>query len=145
MTQFFILFGNAYSPTSYLFHSLFCHVCHDIDRKHSYMAKAASNDRAACFECKKNKIVYPCGGCSKQFCLKDLNDHRQNMSKQLDELENERDQFQQTLGQKKTNQQGCYWRRILINGKKTQSRKLSKQQMNVDKHWFTIITYIIWK
>lgn len=56
-----------------------------------------------CYVCNKEKIVYPCEGCLKQFCINDLNEHLRTLSIQVGELENERDQFQEILTQKQNN------------------------------------------
>lgn len=58
-----------------------------------------SSYKTVCFTCKKEKITYPCQGCSQQFCLIDLPKHRQNLSQELDQIENEYDQFQQNLNE----------------------------------------------
>lgn len=63
------------------------------------MAETMSNKLARCFACNKEKFVYECEGCSKQFCVKDMNEHLQTLSTQLGELEKERDQFQKILTQ----------------------------------------------
>ncbi|CAF3086276.1 unnamed protein product [Rotaria sp. Silwood2] len=65
------------------------------------MATATPRDRANCFTCDKEKIVYPCEGCSRKFCLKDLTEHRQSLSKQFEGIENDRDQFYQKLAEQK--------------------------------------------
>ncbi|CAF5080378.1 unnamed protein product [Rotaria sp. Silwood1] len=65
------------------------------------MATATPSDRAKCFSCDKEKIIYPCEGCSKKFCLKDLTEHRQNLNKQFEGIENERNQFYQKLTERK--------------------------------------------
>ena len=44
-------------------------------------------DRKKCSICNKEKITYPCHGCSKKFCLDDLNRHRQNLREELDQWE----------------------------------------------------------
>ena len=38
-----------------------------------------------------------CGGCSRDFCFNHVIDHRQELSKQMDEIEVTRDLFRQTL------------------------------------------------
>ncbi|CAF3658094.1 unnamed protein product [Rotaria sp. Silwood1] len=68
------------------------------------MATATTNDRAKCFTCEKEKIVYLCGGCSKNFCLNDLTEHRKDLGKQFEGIENDRDQFYQKLVEQKQDQ-----------------------------------------
>lgn len=53
--------------------------------------------KARCVTCGKDKAVMKCGGCSKDFCFNHMTDHRQELSRQLDEIENTRDLFRQSL------------------------------------------------
>lgn len=55
------------------------------------MAKASSKTR--CVTCGKDKTTYECPGCSQNFCLNHLNAHNRELSKQLDEIEDQRNQF----------------------------------------------------
>jgi uncharacterized protein (UPF0335 family) len=64
---------------------------------------SASNGKGQCFICGKEKIAYECKGCSKVFCFNHLAEHRQILSQQFDEIENDRDQFLQTIIQQKEN------------------------------------------
>ena len=50
-----------------------------------------------CVKCGKDKATLRCGGCLQEFCNKHLEDHRQELNKQLDEIEVSRDVFRQTL------------------------------------------------
>jgi DNA repair exonuclease SbcCD ATPase subunit len=50
-----------------------------------------------CAICGKERRTVLCDGCSKTFCYNHLNDHRQELSKELDEIEVTRDIFRQTL------------------------------------------------
>ena len=77
------------------------------------MASAATG-KAQCCICDKEKIAYRCGGCSQDFCITDLMEHRQTLGKQFDEIENDRDQFLQ----------------ILVEHKKNPSNHLLMQQIN---------------
>ncbi|CAF1338900.1 unnamed protein product, partial [Rotaria sordida] len=65
------------------------------------MATITPNDRGKCFACNKEKLIYSCEGCSKKFCLKDLTEHRQQLSKQFEEIENDRNELHQTLVEQK--------------------------------------------
>ncbi|CAF3085322.1 unnamed protein product [Rotaria sp. Silwood2] len=65
------------------------------------MAKATVRNRAKCFICEKEKASYKCNGCSQDFCFDHLVEHRQIISKQFDEIENDHDQFHQTLAEQK--------------------------------------------
>lgn len=53
--------------------------------------------KARCVSCGKEKAVMKCGGCSNDFCFNHMTDHRQELSQQLDEIENIRDLFRQSL------------------------------------------------
>ncbi len=56
--------------------------------------------RSHCVTCgKDNKATLRCGGCLQEYCFNHLTDHRQGLSKQLDEIEVARDLFKQTLSQ----------------------------------------------
>ena len=60
---------------------------------------AASNSgKVQCMKCHKTKNRnFSCEGCSKIYCHECLSIHLQDLSKQLNEIEIERDQFRQTL------------------------------------------------
>ena len=57
----------------------------------------SASNKTICFTCNKEKITYACQGCSQRFCLSDLPKHRQDLSQELDQIENEYDQFRQNL------------------------------------------------
>ena len=58
---------------------------------------ATANGKACCAICGKEKSSYRCGGCSREFCFNHLADHKQELSKQFDEIVVNRDLFRQTL------------------------------------------------
>ncbi|CAF4244266.1 unnamed protein product, partial [Adineta steineri] len=64
---------------------------------------ATANSRAKCSICNKANATCLCSGCSKDFCFQHLTEHRQILDKQLNEIINDHDQFQQTIIQKKQN------------------------------------------
>ncbi|CAF0882836.1 unnamed protein product [Adineta steineri] len=64
---------------------------------------AAANIRVQCSVCNKGNTTYLCRGCSKDFCFQHLTEHRQILHRQLDEIINDHDQFQQTIIQQKQN------------------------------------------
>ncbi|CAF3559711.1 unnamed protein product [Adineta steineri] len=66
---------------------------------------AMANNKTQCFKCNKNKITYPCEGCSKHFCLMDLIEHRQILNDELNHIINNYDQFKQTINEQKQNPQ----------------------------------------
>jgi F0F1-type ATP synthase gamma subunit len=65
------------------------------------MAKAIG--KAQCVNCGKEKSAVICAGCLQVFCFNHLNDHRQELSQQFDEIENNRDLFRQTLNEQINN------------------------------------------
>ena len=65
------------------------------DSQHSLMATAINNAR--CATCAKDKSIVRCEGCLQSFCLNHLLEHRQQLTKQLDEIQMTRDLFRQTL------------------------------------------------
>ena len=48
---------------------------------------ATSTIKNRCIICDKEKASFRCEGCLQTFCNKHCNDHRQELSKQLDEIE----------------------------------------------------------
>lgn len=62
---------------------------------------AMASHRSACFTCKKEKLVYACGGCAEKFCLSHLQEHQQILIGQLDGLINEHDQLRANLLERK--------------------------------------------
>lgn len=58
---------------------------------------ATINGKARCTTCGKEKSTVRCDGCSHPFCYNHLENHRQELSKQLDDIEVSRDLFQQIL------------------------------------------------
>ncbi|CAF0863646.1 unnamed protein product [Adineta steineri] len=64
---------------------------------------ATANIRVQCSICNKENTTYICRGCSKDFCFQHLTEHRQILHRQLDEIINDHDQFQQTIIQQKQN------------------------------------------
>ncbi|CAF1006140.1 unnamed protein product [Adineta steineri] len=64
---------------------------------------ATVNNKTLCFTCNKDKITYPCEGCSKHFCLMDLTEHRQILNNELHHIANEYNNFKQTINEQKQN------------------------------------------
>ncbi|CAF3872481.1 unnamed protein product [Rotaria sp. Silwood1] len=58
---------------------------------------ATGTGKAQCSKCNKVKSAVRCEGCSRLFCYDDLPHHRQELSKELDEIETNRNLFRQTL------------------------------------------------
>ncbi|CAF1385389.1 unnamed protein product [Adineta steineri] len=64
---------------------------------------AMRNNKTQCFKCNKNKITYSCAGCSKEFCLMDLTEHRQILNNELNHITNEYKKFTQTINEQRQN------------------------------------------
>jgi chromosome segregation ATPase len=60
---------------------------------------ATTPGRIRCIACGKEKVTSKCSGCLQDFCYNHLGEHRQQLSKQLDEIQGERDLFHQTITQ----------------------------------------------
>jgi len=58
---------------------------------------ATTHGKARCITCEKSKSTVRCDGCSQPFCYNHLGNHRQELGKQLDEIEVTRDLLRQTL------------------------------------------------
>lgn len=58
---------------------------------------ATATDRTRCIKCGKEEATLKCGGCVQEFCYNHLRDHKQKLSKQLDEVEVNHDLFRQKL------------------------------------------------
>jgi hypothetical protein len=53
--------------------------------------------RTRCIKCGKERATLQCRGYLRDFCYNDFENHRQELSEQLDEVEVNRDHFQQSL------------------------------------------------
>jgi hypothetical protein len=60
---------------------------------------ATATGKTRCTICSKEKATIKCGGCKEDFCYKHWEPHRQELNKQLDEIEVNRDLFRQSLTQ----------------------------------------------
>lgn len=58
---------------------------------------ASGGGRSRCVTCGKERATSKCAGCLQDFCFTHLAEHRQGLSKQLDEIEVDRDTIQQTI------------------------------------------------
>jgi hypothetical protein len=58
---------------------------------------ATATGKVRCATCDKEKPTLRCIGCLKDFCYDHLGEHRQQLNKQLDDIEVHRDIFRQTL------------------------------------------------
>ena len=109
------------------------------------MATATTN-RNLCDTCGKAKGISKCEGCSKIFCYNHFGDHRQELNKQLDEVEINRDLFRQTLTEQTTEpqkhaliQQINEWERDSIKKIRQTAKKLDKYYSNIQLNILTEI------
>ncbi|CAF0998837.1 unnamed protein product [Adineta steineri] len=66
---------------------------------------AMTNNKTLCFICNEEKITYVCEGCSKEFCLMHLTEHRQMLNNELHHIASEYNEFKQTINEQKQNPQ----------------------------------------
>ena len=111
-----------------------------------------ANERKQCFVCNKDKIVYPCRGCSKDFCFEDLTKHLQSLNEDFNMIINEYDQFQDEFNQKQPNsssmkqidrweeksiefiqQTAQHYRNVLIEKEKEDLEKLKRKFNEITK------------
>jgi len=92
---------------------------------------ATSNTMMKCYACQEEIITYMCTGCSKHFCIDDLMKHREELKLQFHQIEDQRNQFAQTLNDEKNNhpliQQITQWERISIE----KIRQTAQEQRNL--------------
>ena len=55
--------------------------------------------KQSCIKCDKGRGVATCGGCQQWFCAKHFNEHRQELSTEIDHLGEEHDLLQRDLSQ----------------------------------------------
>ncbi|CAF1061696.1 unnamed protein product [Adineta steineri] len=66
---------------------------------------AMASNKTLCFKCNKEKITFPCRGCSQEFCFTDLAEHQQILNDELNDIINDYDQFRQRINEQKQNPQ----------------------------------------
>jgi len=92
---------------------------------------ATSNTIMKCYACREEITTYICTGCSKHFCVDDLMKHREELKLQFHQIEDQRNQFAQTLNDQKNNhpliQQITQWERISIE----KIRQTAQEQRNL--------------
>ena len=86
-----------------------------------------------CYACREEITTYvcTCTGCSEYFCVDDLMKHREELKLQFHQIEDQRNQFAQTLDDEKNNhpliQQITQWERISIE----KIRQTAEEQRNL--------------
>jgi chromosome segregation ATPase len=66
---------------------------------------STARGRNPCISCGKEKATLRCGGCLQEFCFNHSTNHRQELSKQLEEVEINCDLFRQTFIEQTTDSQ----------------------------------------
>ncbi|CAF0815709.1 unnamed protein product [Adineta steineri] len=64
---------------------------------------AMTNNKTLCFTCNKEKITFPCKGCSEEFCLIHFTEHQKTLSEELNRIIGDYDQFKQTINEQTQN------------------------------------------
>ncbi|CAF1390806.1 unnamed protein product [Adineta steineri] len=64
---------------------------------------AMTNNKTLCFKCNQEKITYFCKGCSNEFCLLDLIEHRQTLNNELHLITNDYNEFKEGINEQKQN------------------------------------------
>ncbi|CAF1436230.1 unnamed protein product [Adineta steineri] len=64
-----------------------------------------ANNKTQCFKCNKEKITYPCEGCSNRFCFIHLTEHQQTLNEELNRVINDYDEFKERINEQKQNLQ----------------------------------------
>jgi hypothetical protein len=62
-----------------------------------------ANIKTQCSICNEEEDTYPCNGCSETYCFIHLVEHRENIKKQFDQIEDDYNSFRQTLYDQKDN------------------------------------------
>lgn len=60
---------------------------------------ATGTVKIPCVTCKRRNVTYQCEGCEQSFCPEHLAEHQKELGQRLDDVENERNLFKQTLTQ----------------------------------------------
>ncbi|CAF1486670.1 unnamed protein product [Adineta steineri] len=60
-------------------------------------------NKTQCFTCKKEKITYPCEGCSQRFCLIHLPEHQQGLTEELNCIIDDYNEFTERINGEKQN------------------------------------------
>ena len=87
----FITRGNECDKKYFIVLFLSCRIFH--------RSMARASNKTACVKCEKDRVAYECKGCSQNFCFNHLAEHRQELAKLFDDLENERNLFRYTLSE----------------------------------------------
>lgn len=103
----------------------------------------SASNRMICFICNKQKLTYPCQGCSNIFCFDHLTQHRTDPNQQLDQIQNDHDQFRQKINDQKVNptehglvRQINRWEKESINKIKQMAKECKQEWINYSNQFF---------
>lgn len=103
--------------------------------------------RSRCVKCEKDRATSKCGGCLQDFCNKDWKYHRNELSKQLDDIGSRHNCLQQTLNEQPVDppQRNELMQRINqweCDSIKTIQQTAEEARKNVSKHFTEVPTDI---
>jgi len=107
---------------------------------------ATPTAKTECFSCRKETRTFKCEGCSQNFCLNCLTIHVQTLSKQLDEIEHDHDQFREKFNDQKDDpekhpliQQIDKWEKDSINKIEQAAHECKQKLINyINNHFIEI-------
>src|ERR1700722_12079261 len=62
---------------------------------------SSTSQKALCATCGKIAGIFMCHGCTQNFCMQHANEHRQTLSKQMDEITLDHNLLKQTIAEQK--------------------------------------------
>jgi chromosome segregation ATPase len=107
---------------------------------------ATPTRKTRCIICEKDKATAKCSGCLEDFCFNHLAEHRQQLGKQLGELEKKRNSFRQNFTEQTTNpqkhsliQQINQWENDSINKIKQTAEEARQLLLDHTREHFNVI------
>jgi Rad3-related DNA helicase len=91
---------------------------------------AGAIGKTRCVICSKEKATLRCGGCLQEYCSKHLENHRQELNKQFDEIEVNRDLFRQLLTEQMQKPEN---NRLMEQINQWEGRSIEKIQQTADE------------
>lgn len=86
-----------------------------------------ANAKNQCYSCRKQTRTFLCEGCSQNFCFDDLTKHLEDLHVELEKIENDHDEFRQTLNDEKANIRQCSSIRQIDEWEKDSINKIKQQ------------------
>ncbi len=94
----------------------------------------SSTVKFQCSICNDDEDIYECKECLQIFCFIYLSDHRENIKKQFNQIENDYNSFRKIFYEQKGDPEIFSLIKQIDQWKKIQLRKLNKQQKDVNKY-----------